>query len=375
MGQLRRYGAARADGVADDRATSTPWSATSRATRRRTDSSPSSARSAGSPAARASCSFPRALSIPAAVQRLFLGVIDAANRANVSIYTMDSAGLRAESEQARTRDKVNQAAGFGINTAYSDRRRRRPADEGPRERTRTCCARMPTAASDSSRRRPAACSSRTRTTCARASSASKTTFATTTCSGTRRANDVYDGRFRKIEVKVKRSGVTVAARKGYFALRDPGGAPGQRVGGAGARRHSSRIRCRTPSRCAPARCGFPSAIAPASCRSSSSSRPPASPSSRRRTARPTRRISRSSCASSTRTIRSRARSASTTRSTGPLPTLGSAKQGEVIFYREPELAGRRLHDGDRRPRRAVREVERAAVDGRSQCERIRRSSG
>ncbi len=39
------------------------------------------------------------------------------------------------------------------------------------------------------------------------------------------ANDVYDGRFRKIEVKVKRPGVTVAARKGYFAVRDPGGVP------------------------------------------------------------------------------------------------------------------------------------------------------
>jgi hypothetical protein len=37
------------------------------------------------------------------------------------------------------------------------------------------------------------------------------------------SNEVYDGRFRRIEVKVKRSGVTVAARKGYFALRDPGG--------------------------------------------------------------------------------------------------------------------------------------------------------
>ena len=31
--------------------------------------------------------------------------------------------------------------------------------------------------------------------------------------------------FRKIEVKVKRPGLTVAARKGYFAVRDTGGAP------------------------------------------------------------------------------------------------------------------------------------------------------
>jgi hypothetical protein len=39
------------------------------------------------------------------------------------------------------------------------------------------------------------------------------------------ANATYDGTFRKIEVKVKRPGLTVAARKGYFAVRDTGGAP------------------------------------------------------------------------------------------------------------------------------------------------------
>ena len=53
--------------------------------------------------------FSEGVAIPPAVQRLFLGVIDAANRANVSIYTMDAAGLRAESEQAKIRDEVNKA--------------------------------------------------------------------------------------------------------------------------------------------------------------------------------------------------------------------------------------------------------------------------
>ena len=36
-------------------------------------------------------------------------------------------------------------------------------------------------------------------------------------------NDTYDGHFRTIDVKVKRPGVTVAARKGYFAVRNNGG--------------------------------------------------------------------------------------------------------------------------------------------------------
>jgi hypothetical protein len=38
-------------------------------------------------------------------------------------------------------------------------------------------------------------------------------------------NATYDGKFRGIDVKVKRPGVVVAARKGYFAVRDTGGAP------------------------------------------------------------------------------------------------------------------------------------------------------
>ena len=46
---------------------------------------------------------------------------------------------------------------------------------------------------------------------------------------------------------------------------------------------------------------------------------------------------------------------------GPIAELERAKQGEVIFYREPELSARRLHDGDGRVRRSVRQVERPAV--------------
>ena len=57
--------------------------------------------------------FSEGIALPPAVQRLFIGVIDAANRANVSIYTMDAAGLRAESEQAKIRDQVNKAGAGG----------------------------------------------------------------------------------------------------------------------------------------------------------------------------------------------------------------------------------------------------------------------
>jgi hypothetical protein len=38
-------------------------------------------------------------------------------------------------------------------------------------------------------------------------------------------NSAYDGRYRKIQVKVRREGLAVSARKGYFAVRSPGTLP------------------------------------------------------------------------------------------------------------------------------------------------------
>ena len=79
------------------------------------------------------------------MQRLFLGVIDAANRANVSIYTMDAAGLRAESEQAKIRDQVNAGRrSGGISLGHSSEAEATPAVERRWRRTRTCCARIRT---------------------------------------------------------------------------------------------------------------------------------------------------------------------------------------------------------------------------------------
>ncbi len=39
------------------------------------------------------------------------------------------------------------------------------------------------------------------------------------------SNDVFDGKFRTIKVNVKRGGIDVASRKGYFAVRAPGAQP------------------------------------------------------------------------------------------------------------------------------------------------------
>src|SRR6185295_13076123 len=54
--------------------------------------------------------FSEGLSLPPAVQAKFPSVINAANRANVSIYAIDSAGLRIESGAAEAAKEINSLA-------------------------------------------------------------------------------------------------------------------------------------------------------------------------------------------------------------------------------------------------------------------------
>ena len=117
-----------------------------------------------------------------------LGVIDAANRANVSIYTMDAAGLRAESEQAQDprhgeRGRRRRRAAAIRRTAVAD-----AYTQGAREATKTCCAAIPRHwPRAAGARAPAVMPSTTPTTSSRRSTGSRAISATTTCSATRRS--------------------------------------------------------------------------------------------------------------------------------------------------------------------------------------------
>ncbi len=168
--------------------------------------------------------FSEGIAIPPAVQRLFIGVVDAANRANVSIYAMDAAGLRAESEQAKMR-------GSG-----ECRRRRRRRHSERQAAPATPLSKALEKNEDVLRQDPH------NGLAGLAESTGGLMFDNTNnlrqgfdrvesdlrnyyLLGYTPGNETYDGRFRNIEVRVKRSGVTVAARKGYFAVRDSGGVP------------------------------------------------------------------------------------------------------------------------------------------------------
>jgi VWFA-related protein len=168
--------------------------------------------------------FSEGLSIPPAVQRLFLGVIDAANRANVSIYTIDAAGLRAVSEQAKIRDEVNKAASVGINTGYATAGGDTPLTKGL-EKNEDVLRQDPHSGLGELAQDTGGLIFENTNNLRQGFERIENDLRNYYLLGYTPTNDAYDGRFRTIDVKVKRPGVTVAARKGYFAVRDPGGAP------------------------------------------------------------------------------------------------------------------------------------------------------
>lgn len=167
--------------------------------------------------------FSEGVAIPNAVARLFSGVIDAANRGNVSIYTIDAAGLRAESEQSRVRDMVN-AAGGGVESGYSADTVGAPLttglemnEEALRSDPATGLARLARETGGQSFNN----TNNLRPAFERIDNDLRNYYLL----GYTPLNSAYDGRFRTIQVRVKRPGVTVAARKGYFAVRNPGASP------------------------------------------------------------------------------------------------------------------------------------------------------
>lgn len=148
----------------------------------------------------------------------FRSLIDTANRANVTIYAMDAAGLRTQSTSEETRDSINAAVDRTL--------RRNPATDV----MGTAMTAELERASEMVRNDPhvvlGALTDETGGIMIRNTN--------DLSAGFRRIdqdmrnyymlsyvpkNDKFDGRFRTITVNVKRPGVEVAARKGYYAVR------------------------------------------------------------------------------------------------------------------------------------------------------------
>jgi VWFA-related protein len=168
--------------------------------------------------------FSEGLAIPANVLARFRSLIDTANRANVSVYTMDAAGLRAESTSKEARDSI---------TAATDRSlRRNPTTDVVGKPMTEALERNENLLRDDPHSGLGQLSQETGGILIR-----NTNDLT---GGFKRIdqdmrnyymlsympkNDKFDGQFRTIAVKVKRSGMEVASRKGYYAVRGAGPTP------------------------------------------------------------------------------------------------------------------------------------------------------
>jgi len=168
--------------------------------------------------------FSEGVQLPTNVMTHFRSVISNANRANVSIYAVDAAGLRAESSDAQ--------AGRALTRLGQARARTAGSNQDP----------FGSMMQDLERNEDLMRSNPDSALGALADATGGVLIANTNEPGPRLRqvdqdlhsyylltytpkNQTYDGRFRIISVKVNRSGTDVQTRKGYYALTNSYGTP------------------------------------------------------------------------------------------------------------------------------------------------------
>jgi len=163
--------------------------------------------------------FSEGLALPSNVQAHFRAVISEANRANVSVYAMDAAGLRAQSTLDETRQEMIAAARQQIQQRGSGRDYTDGAMSKQLERNEDLLRLDPHSGLGQ-------LAEDTGGFLIRDTNDLKNGFRRIDADmrfyyslGYEPLSQDYDGRFRKVEVKVKRAGARVRARKGYFAVR------------------------------------------------------------------------------------------------------------------------------------------------------------
>jgi VWFA-related protein len=168
--------------------------------------------------------FSEGLSITTNVQSRFTSVIATANRANVSIYPMDAAGLRTESPLTATHDGVNAAARRTVNRNPTSLPNDRPLTEAL-ETNEALLRADPHSGlgqlADQTGGFLIANSNDLRDGFGKIDTDMRHYYVLTYVP----KDTNFDGKFRTIDVKVKRGGVRIRSRKGYFAVNTAAGAP------------------------------------------------------------------------------------------------------------------------------------------------------
>jgi VWFA-related protein len=168
--------------------------------------------------------FSEGVAIPANVAARFRSVIDTANRANVSIYAMDAAGLRAESTSKETRDSINAAAQRTLQRNPTTDVVGAPMTEAL-ERNEDLLRRDPHSGLGQLADETGGILIRNTNDLTGGFKRIDQDMRNYYMLSYVPKNDTLDGKFRNIAVKVKRSGLDVAARKGYYAVPSTGAIP------------------------------------------------------------------------------------------------------------------------------------------------------
>jgi VWFA-related protein len=168
--------------------------------------------------------FSEGLSIPSNVQDRFLSVVATANRANVSIYAVDSAGLRTESTQREAREEINAASLRRLSADPASDQTGEPM-MAALERNENNLRLDPHSGlgqlTDQTGGQLFANTNNFQRGLARVDSDLQNYYMLSYVP----KNEKFDGKYRDIAVKVSRRGLSVWHRKGYYAVRAPAGAP------------------------------------------------------------------------------------------------------------------------------------------------------
>ena len=168
--------------------------------------------------------FSEGVAIPPNVQQQFRSVIDNANRANVSIYAIDSAGLRAESTLAASRDEIAGRARRRMDTLDQAMNNNGPLTAGLERNEDLINLNPQNGLMQLAQETGGQFIGDTNNIAPKLKQIDEDLNTYYLISYTP-ANQNYDGKFRNISLKLKRSGVEAQSRKGYYAVNTGGGTP------------------------------------------------------------------------------------------------------------------------------------------------------
>jgi len=176
------------------------------------------------PGRKAMIFFSEGITLPTNVMSHFRSVISSANRANVSIYAVDAAGLRAESSDSQAGKAMTRLGQARARTAGSNTDPFGSMMQDLERNEDLMRSNPDSALGDLATETGGALISNTNDPGPKLRQVDEDLHSYYILTYTPK-NSNYDGRFRQISVKVNRSGTEVQARKGYYALNNSYGTP------------------------------------------------------------------------------------------------------------------------------------------------------